>query len=912
MTVSADIRTGQTWISKQDNINMFMHLAIWLADNTLLNREYFRLVSIQGHESVSQPFEFELELRANTEVEHDESLDVDQLIGCPITFGINLPAANDNSDFLFEQAITGNIVEQLSLFNGMIASFSMAEPGVYRATVRPDLWKLSLTNQYRLYAQKTICGLIETVLREHAVRLDIRSLSPDTNLALNRVQDWLQAGESDLELITRIMEKAHLYYYFVHTGKTHTMVLANTARYPKIFDAHSLRSDLPIRPLRYTHTNEDPLGLHQFDVITQYQYQKTMTSSSVQAVFSTAEVASQLDSVAAYTSYKPDLPLDKGKLPFNLYRVHSYGGGTGEVDEHAKEQALMLDGSRANLSGSSSCSLMRSCYQFEMIMAQGDDCIPQLVRPNLDGKRFVLTSVKHQCSLDGDYSNQFQAIELLPDTLVTPFELHNTHQGSILAKVVAHGAGVTPGDWRYYDKTNFSANRNTYTSYTTSAQTQEFQGVYVVFSTDPSGAAVWVRIASHMQVIPEINAMVWISRSTDNSEIPEVQSIVQNNGTMTVTPSYWMSNTHVGNNYSTSYSDSKSIRFPYGLGVELAPAVALVEDRYSKGSELAPSFAGANRFREVSYSIGGSFSYSSANYGHDDILNEGHSIGCTYSKSDGKETKSWTNFDLAWSKSDHQVVESYQNISERQYSESTIGSSESHTHIIGRSSNYQTMDGAVISDTTHNDSLSSTSLFNGSVANKTTHNMPVESNTKYAASVINTTLHDAQVTSTTTHNGDVGSTATHNGNVDSRTTHNGGVNSSTTITGTQKSTSKVATSSSTSLIGASTSSSAIGASNNNHAVGVSNNNSATGVAVNATATGISADASVIGARTSISATGVSAELSAISMHVTASTVATSFSSSVISSGFATEIDLRESSKVKGMEITILIAIMVTI
>lgn len=919
MTIPAHTSVGRTAISKQGNSNLFTHVAIWLADGRVLGREHLRLESIQGREGVSQSFEFQLELRANTNPDDGDPLDFDQIIARPITFGVSLPTAGNNGDFLFDQALTGNAVEELSLFNGMIASFSLAEPGVYRATVRPDLWKLSLTNQYRLYGLQTIRGVIETLLREHAVRFDTQSLSPDSNLALNRVQDWLQAGESDLELITRLMEKAHLYYYFVHTGNSHTLVLANAPKYPMMLGG---------RPLRYTQTSSAPLGGQQFDVITQYQYQKTLASSSVQAVFSTAQVASQQDSVAGYTSYKPGSSPSKGKLPFNLYRVYSYGGGTAEVDAHAKEQAQMLDTSRSSLSGTSQCALMRVCHQFEMAMEQDARNVPELVRPSLDGKRFVLTSVQHQCSLDGGYSNQFQATEASPDTLVTPFELRNTHQGSILARVVAHDSGVPPRDWRYYDKTNFSPNLNTYTNYLPPTQTQEFQGVYVVFSTDLAGTAVWVRLASHMQVIPEINAMVWVSRANDNGEIPEIQSIVQNNGTMTVTPSHWMANTHVGNNYSTSYSDSKSIRFPYSLGVDLAPAVAMVEDRYSKGSQLSSKFEGAQQFRDVSYSIGGGFGYSAASHGRGDILNEGHSIGCTYNKSDGEETKSWTTYDLAWSESNHQVVESYQTISDRQYSKSTIGNTESHTHIKGSSTSYQTMDGPVLSFSTHNNLLNSTSLFNGPVTSETTHNMPVGSvtvynvtapvmsNTAYFAPVTNTALHNALVTSTTTHNGAVVSNTTHNGSVSSTTTINGVQNSVSTIT-TSSSTSTVGTSNSTSIVGNSASNNMIGSSDNTHVIGMSTNSSITAKSDNTSMVGVSTDMnmigstnslSMIGSKAGLSVVGVSTELSSIGSVESISAIGTNNTVTSIGGGLLVNMDPRVQSAVTGLRAEILTAL----
>lgn len=833
----------QTAIAHEYGTDLYTHIAIWLPSGKVIGPTEFKLVSFSGQESVSQPFQFQCELHANTDVDHGTVYGFDDIIGRPVTIAINLPGSNSGkqkSDELFQKAIAGSDVEQLSCFNGVAASFSMGVPGVYHLTIQPSLWKLTLTNNYCVHERGSIKDVLIRLLDKHRIAYDVSSLSMSSNPALSRQQDWLQAGESDFDFLNRLLQKAQLYYYFVHTGSKHTVVFANHANYPAVYPSGDV--------LRYAQTTEDELGLEMEYVVSDYQYQKSLTSSSVNAVFCTPEVSSELDTVAQYARYeaRPTAAV-KGDLPFHFYRIYPYGGSAKEVEMHAQEQGQMLNTSRSSLSGASHCPRFRACYQFTMT-AEGMASNPYPVRPTLDNIPFVLTSVKHQCSLNGTYSNQFEATEATDSALITPFSISNTHQGTVLAKVVAKNGGQVPSDWRYYDKTVFSPNEFNLNDMTNDSDTKAFQGVYVVFSTDPEAKAVWVRLAPHMQNSPEVNCIVSVSRSNDEGEVPEIQSIIQNNGTMTVTPSTWTANTHYGNSYSTTYSDSKSCRFPYSKGNELDAAIAKVDGVYSNGSELSGDFTGAGQFKDVGYAVGAGYNYSKAVAGRADILNEGHSIGCTYNKSDGKETKSWTVYDLAWSESTHDNVESYQTIKVKQYSESTVQDSESINHIKGYNKTTQTIDGKTTSNTNHNSDVISTSFFKEKVINKSTHDGDVSSTTRHnsGSAVSSDTIYHSTVDSSTTHHGKVTSDTTHNAFVDSSTRHNGSLKSNTVITGTQTTTSS---------IGISSSSSVIGIDNTNRVIGLSNSNTATGMSVNSSVEGVHVAVGAVGASTTTNVTG---------------------------------------------------------
>lgn len=855
---------GHTRLAQRDNNNLYLHFALWLADGRIVGAERFRAHSLQGREGISSPFEFNLELRGNTETEQALPLDFEQLVGRPATAAVNLDSAfgphspSNGARERFARAIAGEKVPGLSCFNGIISDFAMAEPGVYHATIRPALWRLALTNRYRMHSQRNIRDAIAGVLKEHGVEHSVASLNDAGNPAVSRVQDWLQAGESDLEFITRLMGRAHLYYYFVHSGNRHQLVLANRANYPPVLESGE--------PLRYCYSNAEALGQEDPTAITQYQYRQSLASSDVCGVFTRQENAWEKDPVAGYRSFTARDEISPGQLPFSFHRIYQYGVSTEEVQRHVRYQADRLQTSATSFSGASHCALFHCGHQFTVSAGNRDKQNPDPVRPALEGKSFVLTQVQHQCSQDGNYQNSFQATEA--GGLVTPFSLAETHQGSLLARVVGHDR---PGDWRYYEKNSFDPQSSSATDADANPARSGLKGVRVVFSTDAGESQPeWVKLAPHMQTVPEVGAMVWVSRANDDSELPEVQNTVQSNGSRVIMPSGWTAHTNVGSNYSTGYGDSKSVRYGAFSRSDLAQATALVENRYAEGhkrSEFKDSqCCDGEKFKDVSYSRGAGYNYSTAESGRSGLLSQGESIGCNYHHSEGAETWNHSDYDYARSESYNRDTDSYSTISGKSYSESTVGESESHSHIKGKSSSYHLADGLSYSENTLQDSEShhtvrgynkSYSTVYGESYSESTNKAKVESKNTYKDEVKTTTTHDGKVTSDTTHNADVEST--------------------TTITGTQNSTVTITSEISKKAIGAQSDSSAVGASNSNSAVGVQNSNSATGVSNHNSATGYSLNLSATGASHTVHAVGEALDISFTGVSQSINIVGTGFS-----------------------------------
>lgn len=139
-----------------------------------------RLESFQGHEAISGLFEYHLVLRANDDLftppaSDSKPLVFDQVLGADACIMLGTPET-DNDVNLSAYPNQRPVV----YFNGIITSFAMAHRGVYHATLKPALFKLSLQNNYRVFSQETILKVVCQVLEENNNRL--QNQNPQSHL----------------------------------------------------------------------------------------------------------------------------------------------------------------------------------------------------------------------------------------------------------------------------------------------------------------------------------------------------------------------------------------------------------------------------------------------------------------------------------------------------------------------------------------------------------------------------------------------------------------------------------------------------------------------------------------------------------------------------------------------------------
>ena len=827
---------------------LFQHCRIDMPQGQILGEDALRLVNFQGQESASDLFEYQLELHGDTAATRagTKPLVFSQIIGRPLTVGIGITPFDDSdvAHQAFRRALNGADPKGLfALFNGIVASFAIEIPGVYRLTMRPAAWRMGLTNRYRIFSQKSVCEVLEQLCREHRVDASFDGLKGSTNIASTRVQDWLQAGETDLEFMRRLMTKAHVFYYFKHEASRHVMVFDNQPAYPPTLSRNT--------PLRYTFTGIDELGMHQSDVVSQYSYQQSMGSSGVEGVFTLQseawDVTQPGDPLASFSSFRADSRPDTGELPFKQYKIVQYGFSDSEVRDFAQSTELAMHTANVQFSGASRCPAFRVGHRFSMAPTPSDYTGSD-VRPELAGVEFVLTHVQHSSSLDGEYSNQFSAT--LASGLISMVGIQDTQQGMVLAHVTTPEGSEAVQDWPYYVPDDFSLGRQLLQDSQGVQRRLNAKGVYVRFSCDgPDAKPVWVKLASHMQTIPEVGCSVWVSRANDESELPEVQNMVQADGSKVITDSGWTAHTQVGNSYSTSFGDSRSVRFgqPWSRS-DVGKAVTLVEDAYATG-----------KFRDASYSRGGNYGYSTTEKAEKGVLSESWSFGSSYSYSWSLEQKSF----------------------------SAAGSSH-HQSVIGKSDPAQVQPEAPDADTLSS-VQSSRSVVWGNTYSKSDSHGNTKSVANYEGNVENDSTHNGDVLSNTSISGTSTNNSTHRGKVSSKSDIFADSENVSTITGTSTNRSTHNIVHNFSTVAAQSSSSAIGAVNSNDAIGVSNSNSATGASNRNSLVGATIDFSLQGMGNAVSITGMENRMSMTGMNNTLSVTGESNTVSVTGGSTTVEV-----------------------
>ena len=822
--------------------------------------DWIRIQNFQGQDSISDFFHYQVELRANDQYVPARSttpapkvrpFDFSKILGATGMIRIGLPAKSGTDGQPLEPVV-------YTPFCGMVTDLTCAGPGVYHVTLKPHLFKLTLRNGYRIFKGLTVKGVVDTLLSEHGIKdYDLSALD---GVADGRQQDWLQAGESDYEFMHRLLQKVGGYFYFEHqlpagpqSPGVDKVIFGREVSYKELLDAEGETLKL------YYTFSKNASGLDFEDLVTNLSYQQTLLPNGVSTTI--AEVGSSWlqEPLAQVTSSAVDT--DAEPPTCIRYSVFQYGTCQSETDQLSTSRENALHASTYTLSGGSSATRLKSGHWFTLSQkvppaSGGDRDDVANYRPDLDGQSFVLMSVSHHATVEGDYSNQFQARDHAGSVL--RFNIAETHQGSVLAQVVAHGGQGNASHPRHYLATgNFALGGKTFenklqgASSGASGGSFPCKGVFVQFVVGDT-SPVFVKVSGSSPSIPEVGTWVIVARANDDGELPEIQQMVQSKGSQIIVPDEenprWATeHTSVGNNYNTNYGDSHGIRYGRKSPVDLDAAASDLKKAYSSGD-----------YRDVSYSIGGSYSVSKADTGKGGVLSHSLSVGSTYSESTSATTESIATID-------------------KSTSTSTIGDLDSNTTITGTSNSVSDIN-ISLSDSTIGNSTS-TSL----IKKNTTSTSTVNGNSD------NTSTVKGNSTSKSTVNGNSTSTSTVNGNSTNHSTINGTSTSTTTIPGTSNSTSTIGTSSNVSTIGASTSSSTIGTSTSNSITGAVASNAVTGASASNSVTGASASSSVTGAVVSSNITGAVASSNITGASATSNITGASATSNITGASATLEI-----------------------
>lgn len=167
--------------------------------------EALQLSHMSGHESLGEPFLYEVEL-----ISDDPDIDESELLGKSATLQVSLPDGKTR------------------YFNGLVASFGYAGTQgrhvVYHATLRPWLWLLSQASDCRIFQYMTVPEVISTLFREHGFsdqfKLTLTGSYPQCDYIV-------QYRESTFAFVQRLLEREGIYYYFTHSAESHRMEIVD-------------------------------------------------------------------------------------------------------------------------------------------------------------------------------------------------------------------------------------------------------------------------------------------------------------------------------------------------------------------------------------------------------------------------------------------------------------------------------------------------------------------------------------------------------------------------------------------------------------------------------------------------------------------------------------------------------------
>lgn len=204
-----------------------------------------RVVGFRGFEAISRPYEIEIFVALQQEL--GEELDLADGIGAKARLSIDRKVLGE-APFVFAGVLA--TLEILHAFEGRI---------LLRATLVPRLWQLGLSRHSRIFTKMKVPDIIKSVLDENGIsEVELRLGSYDVEEHVS------QYRESDLDFISRWMEREGIFYFFEHTDDGEKLVLCDQRLYdedelgkpvryfPQVGQDHSTGQNLRTLTCRHT------------------------------------------------------------------------------------------------------------------------------------------------------------------------------------------------------------------------------------------------------------------------------------------------------------------------------------------------------------------------------------------------------------------------------------------------------------------------------------------------------------------------------------------------------------------------------------------------------------------------------------------------------------------------------------
>jgi type VI secretion system secreted protein VgrG len=182
-----------------------------------------RVAGFRGTEGISRLYQFELYLIVDSEA---QDLDLADAVNAKGTFEI------DHGDG-----------SPAYVVHGIFAAFTLlhhfGEYAIFQAMLVPQLWQLTQTYHARMFTQMSIPDVIEEVLQDSGLG------ASDYSLKLAQTykpeEHVCQYQESNLDFISRWMEREGMYYYFEQGDDAEKLIISDSKAFQQALDPRPVR-----------------------------------------------------------------------------------------------------------------------------------------------------------------------------------------------------------------------------------------------------------------------------------------------------------------------------------------------------------------------------------------------------------------------------------------------------------------------------------------------------------------------------------------------------------------------------------------------------------------------------------------------------------------------------------------------
>jgi type VI secretion system secreted protein VgrG len=165
----------------------------------------FRVVQFSAREALSSPFEVDLTLASEDEIEFDTVIGKEGLL-----------------------TILGE--EEDRCIHGLLKEFTQTGSRgpfyLYQARLVPTIWLLTLEQDCRIFQTKTVEEIVTQILEETAIPSDRFEFRLQNEY---QPRDYcVQYRETDLNFISRLLEEEGIFYFFEHSAEKHLLVFGDS------------------------------------------------------------------------------------------------------------------------------------------------------------------------------------------------------------------------------------------------------------------------------------------------------------------------------------------------------------------------------------------------------------------------------------------------------------------------------------------------------------------------------------------------------------------------------------------------------------------------------------------------------------------------------------------------------------